>query len=233
MAMAQSNKLVWVVEDEADLAELVRFNLEKEGYTAECFGDSRRALTEMKREKPDLIILDRMLPGMSGDEFIGTVRRTATVASIPIIMLTAKAEESDQLVGFALGADDYILKPFSMKLLLARVGAIFRRGEGFNPDADTMTVGPVTLDLGRYTLMVNEQVATVTATEFKLIKALVSANGRVLSRSQLIDQVLGTGVAVTDRTIDVHVTALRKKLGDAAGWLQTIRGIGYTFREPQ
>jgi two-component system phosphate regulon response regulator PhoB len=230
--MVQTSKLVWVIEDEADLADLVRFNLEKEGYTAECFGDSRRALTQIKREKPDLIILDRMLPGMSGDEFIGTVRRTAETASIPVIMLTAKAEESDQLVGFALGADDYILKPCSMKLLLARVGAVFRRGETFDPNAESMTVGPVTLDLGRYTLAVNEQVVTVTATEFKLLKALISANGRVLNRSQLIDLVLGTGVAVTDRTIDVHITALRKKLGSAAGWVQTIRGIGYTFREP-
>ncbi len=227
-----NTKSILIVEDEADLAELLRFNLEREGYSARTVQDGRQVMPEVKRFPPELVILDRMLPGTAGDEIIALLKRDPRTAAIPILMLTAKAEESDQLVGFALGADDYVTKPFSIKLLLARVAALLRRAEPPEPEPQILQAGPVRLDVGRHELMVDDIPVTATATEFRLLRALIAANGRVLSRGQLIDNVLGSSVAVTDRTIDVHITALRKKLGPAAGWIQTIRGVGYTFRQP-
>ena len=225
-------RTVLVVEDEVDLVDLLRYNLEREGYAVRATSDGATALVEVKRQPPDLILLDRMLPGMSGDEVIAQLRRDPQTAAIPVIMLTAKAEESDALVGFAIGADDYVTKPFSMKLLLARVAAVLRRSEATDAQQDVVMLGPIRLDASRYEVCVHDAPVQLTTTEFKLLRALMSAGGRVLTRGQLIDHVLGTGVAVTDRTIDVHITALRRKLGDAAGWVQTIRGVGYTFREP-
>jgi len=225
-------RTILIVEDEADLAELLRHNLEREGHACRLAADGRLALAEAAKGPPDLIILDRMLPGMSGDQVITHLKRDPQTASLPIIMLTAKAEESDELVGFALGADDYVTKPFSMKLLLARVAAVFRRTEAADLDQEILRAEGIQLNIGRHELIVDEQPVTVTATEFRLLKALMKAKGRVLSRKRLIEAAMGSGVAVTDRTVDVHVTALRKKLGEAAPWIQTIRGVGYTFREP-
>ena len=225
-----TNKTVLVVEDEADLAEVVRYNLEREGYRCRCLVDGTSALAELRRERPDLLILDRMLPGMSGDEVISKLRREPTTADIPVLMLTAKAEESDELVGFALGADDYVTKPFSMKLLLARIDALLRRVGTPAAESDALTVGPITLDRSRRELKVDDEAVTLTSTEFGLLWELMAARGRVLSREQLIDAILGIGAVVTDRTIDVHVAALRKKLGKASGLLQTVRGVGYTLR---
>lgn len=229
--MAARKKSILLVEDEADLAELVRHNMEHEGYTCRVVSNGGSALAEAVAHPPDLILLDRMLPGMSGDDFITHLKRDSRVASIPVIMLTAKAEEADQLVGLGLGADDYVTKPFSMKLLLARVAAMFRRMEIASTDQEVLARGPVSLDSGRHEVSVAGSPVQLTATEFRLLRALMAANGRVLSRGHLIENVMGVGVAVTDRTIDVHVTALRKKLGKAARWLQTIRGVGYAFRE--
>ncbi len=233
------NRTVLIVEDEHDLAELIAFNLQREGYGIRLVGSGDAALAEVRRDPPDLILLDRMLPGLSGDEVATEVRRDAAIASTPILMITAKAEESDVLVGFALGADDYVTKPFSMKVLLARVNAMLRRGEG--PPAESghvMREGPFVLDRDRHELRVNNQPIGVTATEFRLLGALMAASGRVLDRSCLIDRVLGQGAVVLDRTIDVHITSLRKKLGaadssgSAAAWIQTVRGVGYSFRPP-
>ncbi len=225
-------KSLLIVEDEADLAELLRFNLEKEGYACQVAGDGQAALHKVQAVAPDLIILDRMLPGMSGDELMAALKRDPRYAKIPVIMLTAKAEESDELVGFALGADDYITKPFSIKRVLARVAALFRGRQVAEADSQVLSIGPVHLDAGRYEVFVEGQPVVVTAVEFRLLKVLMSAQGRVLTRERLIDMVMGASVAVTDRVIDVHVSALRKKLGPAAGWIHTIRGVGYTFRPP-
>lgn len=227
-----TRKSILVVEDEADLAEMICYHLEREGYACRNVQDGAMALSELRRSVPDLVVLDRMLPRLSGDELATRLRRDPRTASTPIIMLTAKAEETDQLIGFALGADDYIGKPFSMKLLLARVAAILRRKEAAESEGEVLTAGPIGLDRGRHELTVDGQPVSLTATEFRVMAALMSARGRVLDRSQLIDTVLGTGVAVTNRTIDVHVAALRKKLGPAAGWIHTVRGVGYAFREP-
>jgi DNA-binding response OmpR family regulator len=223
---------ILVVEDEADLAELLRHNIEREGYHCRLAADGQSALREMSKHPPDLILLDRMLPGMSGDEFVAAARRDPRTAKVQVIMLTAKAEESDELVGFALGADDYITKPFSMKLVLARIGAMLRRREATLAKQDLLEAGPIRLDVNRFEVSVEGKPIALTVTEFGLLKALLAANGRVLSRGQLIDTVMGTGVAVTDRTIDVHMASVRKKLGEAAQWIQTVRGIGYTCRQP-
>ncbi|MCG8405140.1 MAG: response regulator transcription factor [Phycisphaerales bacterium] len=234
----KNQKSILVVEDEQDLADLVCFNLEREGYTYRHAAAGDVALAEVKREPPDLILLDRMLPHMSGDEVASEVRRDPSTASIPIIMLTAKAEEADELVGFALGANDYVPKPFSMKVLLARVGAMLRREQGQVSESDSLQEGPFVLDRSRHELKLNGALVSVTATEFRLLDALMGASGRVMDRGRLVNKVLGQSAVVLDRTIDVHITSLRKKLmiadpsGDATAWIQTIRGVGYAFRRP-
>lgn len=227
------NKSILIVEDESDLADMISLHLERDGYLCRRQADGNSALAEAQRDPPDLILLDRMLPRMSGDEIVVRLKRDARTADVPIIMITAKAEESEELVGFALGADDYVHKPFSMKLLLARVAAVLRRKEFAEQPGERLAGGPVTLDRGRHEVTVDGLSIPLTATEFRVLAALMAARGRVLDRDHLIDTVLGSGVAVTNRTIDVHIAALRKKLGQAASWIQTIRGVGYTFREPQ
>jgi DNA-binding response OmpR family regulator len=160
--------------------------------------------------------------------------RDPSTARIPVVMLTAKTEEADELVGFALGATDYVPKPFSMKVLVARIAAILRRAQstGASADADALVRGPVTVCASRHEALLDGQPLRLTGTEFRILTALMRAGGRVLSRSQLLDRAFGSGVVVTDRTVDVHMTALRKKLGAAATWVHTIRGVGYAFREP-
>jgi len=227
-----TGKSILVVEDERDLAELLRYNLEREGYVCRCAADGRSAVSEAGRSPPDLILLDRMLPELSGDEVIAQLKRESRTAGIPIIMLTAKAEEADALVGFALGADDYVTKPFSMKVLVARVGAILRRMETAESTQPVLAGGGVELDVSRHEVQVDGRPVGITAMEFGILRSLMAARGRVLSRAQLIKALLGAGAAVTDRTIDVHITALRKKLGSAGVWIQTVRGVGYAFREP-
>lgn len=232
-------RTILVVEDQDDLAEMLRFNLDREGYSCRCVADGAIALQEAKRNPPDLVLLDRMLPGLSGDDVITRLKRDPATALIPIIMLTAKADESDELVGFALGADDYVTKPFSMKSLLARIAARLRRPEKAGVGSETLRAGPFAMNISRHEVTVNNVPIALTATEFRLLGTLMAANGRVLSRSKLIDAALGSGVVVTDRTIDVHITAVRKKVGGvdpalhASGWIQTVRGVGYTFRPPQ
>ena len=225
-------KTILVVEDETDLAELIVFNLRREGYACSHVGDGLSALHEIQRKLPSLIVLDRMLPGMSGDEVLAELKRAPKTAAIPTIMLTAKADETDELVGFAIGADDYISKPFNMKRLIARVGAVLRRFAAAERPGDVVAMGPITLDDSRLEVTVDGAPVSLTATEFKMLRTLMSARGRVLDREQMIDAVLGPTVAVTDRTIDVHIASVRKKLGSAAAWVQTVRGAGYTFRPP-
>lgn len=231
--MSRNAKSILIVEDEADLADLIAFNLEKEGYACRRVHDGNAALAEVQRNPPDLLLLDRMLPKTSGDEVATRLKRDSRTANIPIVMLTAKSEEADELVGFALGVDDYVTKPFSTRLLLARVAAVLRRRELFDKDSETLRAGPILIDRARHEVTLDGVPVSLTATEFRVLATLVAARGRVLDRSQVIDAVLGSGVAVTNRTIDVHVAALRKKLGAAAGWIQTVRGVGYTVREPR
>ncbi len=236
MVMATMNKSILVVEDENDLADLICYNLQREGYACRRAAAGDAALQEIKRKAPDLLLLDRMLPIMSGDQVAAQVRKDPATSLLPIIMLTAKVEESDELVGFALGANDYITKPFSMKVLVARVGAMFRRGDAQHQEQDILREGELSLDPNRHEIKINDTIVATTATEFRLLRALMEARGRVLDRSKLIDKVLGQGAVVLDRTIDVHITALRKKLttidssGKTAACIHTIRGVGYAFR---
>jgi two-component system phosphate regulon response regulator PhoB len=227
-----AGKSILVVEDESDIAHAVRYHLEKEGYDCRLAQDGETALAEFHRSTPDLVVLDRMLPRMSGDEVLRKIRNESRGSDVPVIMLTAKVEETDELVGFALGADDYVRKPFSMKLLAARISASLRRGRSGGRPKDVLSSGPVALDRARHEVMVDGRLTELTATEFRILAALMSAEGRVLSRGQLIDSALGQHVAVTDRTMDVHVAALRKKLESAAACIRTVRGVGYTFRAP-
>jgi two-component system phosphate regulon response regulator PhoB len=226
------SQTVLIVEDEPDIASLIAHNLKREGYRCDCVAAGDAALERIRRQPPDLVLLDRMLPGLSGDEVARILKGDPRTAAIPVVVLTAKSGEDDQLQGFALGAEDYITKPFSMKLLAARVGAVLRRGRENTEEPDALAAGPIQLQPGRYEVTVSGEVVPLTAAEFRLLRALMSARGRVLSRSRLLDAVSGSMAAVSDRTIDVHVTAIRKKLGEAAGWIQTVRGVGYTMRPP-
>lgn len=224
-------KSILIVEDEADLSEVLAFHLEKDGYQCRRVFDGASALAEIARDSPDLVILDRMLPKLSGDEVATRLKRDPRTQAIPIVMLTAKAEEMDELIGFAIGADEYIRKPVSVKVLLARINAILRRREVVDA-GEALSGGPIHLDRARHEVTVDGTPIHVTATELRILAALMQARGRVMERNRLIDLVLGAGVAVTLRTIDVHVAALRRKLGAGGEWIHTVRGVGYSFRPP-
>ncbi len=231
--MTRNRSSILVVEDEVDLADVIAYHLEREGYHVRRAEDGERALAEAHRQPPDLVLLDRMLPGLSGDEVATRLKRDARTSGIPIIMLTAKAEDEDELVGFALGADDYVRKPFSVKLVLARVAAVLRRHKAAAAKREVLAAGPVVLDHGRHEVLSGGQPLDLTATEFRILSALMMARGRVLTREQLIDNAIGQGAAVTNRAMDVHIAALRKKLGEAANCIHTVRGVGYAFRLPE
>ena len=228
----KTGKSILVVEDEIDLAEVLAYQLKRAGYDCRVVHDGNAAIQEIERHPPDLVVLDRMLPKTPGDDVAMKIKSDARSGHIPIIMVTAKAEETDELVGFALGADDYIRKPFSPKLLIARIQAVLRRNESATKTQEVVSSGPIVLDRGRHLVTIDGEPLQLTATEFRVLSTLMAARGRVLSREQVIDAVLGYGVADTQRTIDVHVAALRKKLGAAAGWIHTVRGVGYAFRIP-
>jgi two-component system phosphate regulon response regulator PhoB len=215
-----SQPSILIVEDETDLADLLAYHLEHEGYACRRVGDGERALAEAGRRPPDLVILDRMLPGLSGDEVARRLKRDDRT-------------DEDELVGFALGADDYVRKPFSVKLLLARVAAVLRRPEARENAREVLSAGTVVLDHGRHEVRVAGQAVALTATEFRILGALMAARGRVLTRAQLIDLVIGPGAPVTNRAMDVHIASLRKKLGSAGELVHTVRGVGYSFRLPE
>jgi DNA-binding response OmpR family regulator len=229
----RNQKKVLVVDDEQDLLELITYNLQRNGYDVVSARTGTEVVELAAREMPDLILLDLMLPGMDGTEVARRLKGDARTAAIPLIMLTAKGEETDVVVGLTLGADDYITKPFSMKILLARIAVALRRGEpgpaGW--EAGQLRVGPLQIDTTKHEVTVDGEPIKLTLTEFKLLTALVQARGRVLSRDQLMDKAMGSDVFVTDRAIDVHVTAIRKKLGAASWLVHTVRGVGYRLQE--
>jgi DNA-binding response OmpR family regulator len=229
--MAEKKRIL-VVDDEKDLVDLITYNLTRHGYAVLSAPGGNEALEIAERESPDLILLDLMLPGLEGTEVARRLKADHRTSGIPIVMLTAKGEETDVVVGLTIGADDYVTKPFSMKILLARVNTVLRRNEAAPaPESGTLKAGPLSIDTARHEVAVGGDLVKLTLTEFKLLAALVGARGRVLTRDQLMDKAMGTDVFVTDRAIDVHVTAIRKKLG-AANWLvHTVRGVGYRLRE--
>jgi len=221
---------VLVVEDERDLAELLRYNLNTAGYSAEIAADGQEALDAIGRARPDLIILDVMLPRMNGIEVARRLRSDEQTQRVPIIMLTAKSAEDDQVVGLDAGADDYITKPFSIRVLLARVEAVLRRGE-HDQASTTMTLGMISVDLDRHEITVGGKPVRMTLTEFRVLGALMGRPGRVQSRQSLISSAIGPGITITERTVDVHVAAIRRKLGPAGPMLETIRGVGYRMSD--
>jgi len=223
-----AEKLILIVEDERDLADLLEYNLRGNGYRTISTHTGPDALSKARSLGPDLILLDLMIPELSGTEVARQVRADKTISQTPIIMLTAKADEVDQVVGLTVGADDYVTKPFSMKVLLARVEAVFRRSERRGRTSEqVLRLGGVVLDLETHEAMLEGETIPFTLTEFRLLSALIDADGKVLSRSSLMNHAMGPGVTVTERTIDVHITSIRRKMGDWGKHIKTVRGVGY------
>jgi len=224
---------ILVVEDESDIAALVAYHLARESYRVRTVGDGAEALRAIERERPDLVILDLMLPGASGLEVLRELRRRSEWSALPVILLTARKEEQDRVEGLSLGADDYVSKPFSPQELVLRVGAVLRRVQQ-QPPAEgggaLLRVGPVTVDTGGSVARVDGHTLDLTPTEFRLLMSLIERRGRVQSRRQLLESAWDTTADITTRTVDMHVQRLRRKLGPAAGWLETVRGFGYRFR---
>ena len=222
-------KNVLIIEDEKDLAELLAFNLEKDGYAATCVHDGKQGLERAGADLPDLILLDLMLPGLLGTEVCKELRKDPRTARIPIIMITAKGDEIDRVVGFEVGADDYIVKPFSMREVALRVKAVMRRfaHEQQAPTPDLLAVGEIVIDTKRHTVLSAGLEIDLTSTEFKLLLFLAEKKGCVQSREKLLTSVWGYNNTADTRTVDTHVTRLRGKLGEPGDIIRTVRGFGY------
>ena len=226
-----SQATVLVIDDEKDVLELLRYNLEKGGFEVIAAKDGESGLTAATAASPDAIVLDIMMPGIDGLGVCRRLREEPRTARIPIILLTAKAGEADRVVGLELGADDYVVKPFSPRELVARIRALLRRTTTAAPDSESLRRGDLTVDTGRHEVSWAGKPVALTATEFKILHYLAARPGRVCSRSDIIDGAFGRDVAVVDRTVDVHVTALRRKLGKGGELLETVRGFGYRFHD--
>ncbi len=222
-----SRQRIVVVEDEPDILEILRYNLEREGYAVDVFSRGDDALEEIRKGPPDLLLLDLMLPGMDGLEITRLLKRNRETARIPLIMLTAKDQEVDRIVGLELGADDYLAKPFSPREVVLRVKAVLRRSNGSPAGAETLRVGGLELDIPAHRLIVHGSEVEVTATEFRLIRVLMERAGRVQTRTQLLADVWRYSEDVDSRTVDTHVRRLRKKLGAESSRIETVIGVGY------
>jgi DNA-binding response OmpR family regulator len=226
------NEKILIVDDEEDILELLRFNLTKEGYQVTCTGSGENALSRIPSEMPDLIVLDLMLPGIDGLEVARMLKSNATTTSIPIVMLTAKGEEADIVTGLELGADDYVTKPFSPRVLLARVRAVLRRKvRESTDDTSVLRIRNLEIHPGRHEVLVEGRPIQLTFTEFGILNHLARRPGWVFTRSQIVDAVRGDDYFVTDRSVDVQIVGLRRKLGPAGIYIETVRGVGYRFRE--
>jgi len=221
---------ILIVEDDSDIVEMIEYNLKAEGYETLSAFDGRRGVELAQKEHPDLLILDIMLPVMDGFEVCRILKQKEATADIPIIILSAKSQETDKIVGLELGADDYITKPFSPRELLARVKAILRRGKTIKP-GNKIERKDIVIDVARHKVTVRGKEVLLTLTEFKLLKYMVRRSGEVLSRNQILDGAFGQDSMVIDRTVDAHIKSLRQKLDKAKNCIETIRGVGYRFRE--
>ena len=222
---------ILVVDDEEDILELVKYNLEREGYLVDCVETGEEAIERATAVRPDGILLDLMLPGMDGIEVCRELRRKPDTRTIPIIMMTAKGEEADVVSGLEVGADDYVPKPFSTKVLIARLRALLRRSSG-QPDTEAGEVirrGSLVLDLGRREATLDGKSLDLTFTEFEILHLLARRPGWVYSRSRIVNEIKGSDYPVTERAVDVQIVGLRKKLGDA-DLIETVRGVGYKFK---
>lgn len=225
------NKKILIVEDEPDVIDLLTLQLRKAGgFTVVTAADGAEGIKKARAEAPALIVLDLMLPRMPGLEVCKVLKTDSLTSHIPVIMLTAKAEEVDRIVGLEFGADDYVTKPFSPREMLLRIKAILRRGPGEMAE-EKLTRGPITIDASRHRVLVGGKPIVLTAVEFKLLSMLMQRPGRVQARDRLLNEVWGYESAIDTRTVDTHVRRLREKLGKAAGVIETVRGFGYRMRE--
>lgn len=229
------SRYVLIVEDEQDIRELVSYNMLKEGYQVAAVASGEEALEAVKGRRPDVVLLDLMLPGIDGLTVCATLKEDPETSAIPVIMLTAKGEESDIVTGLNMGADDYVTKPFSPKVLLARVAAVLRRMSspelGEEEGEGTIERHELTIDLRRHQVFIEETPVDLTSTEFRVLVFLARRPGWVYTRQQILDGVHGDKYAITDRAVDVQIVGLRKKLGSAGRYIETVRGVGYRFKE--
>lgn len=224
---------ILIVEDDKDIAKMLDYNLKKEGYRTIVSKSGEDAIDKAAEETPDLMLLDLMLPGLDGLEVCKQLKAGKKTADIPIIMLTAKSQESDKVIGLELGADDYVTKPFSPRELTARIKAVLRRSKGVKNTAEIIKIGGLAIDLSRITVTVKNKTADLTSKEFELLKMLIEAEGRVLSRDYLLDNIWGIDKAmdIETRTVDVHIRTLRKKLRAEARRIVTVKNYGYRFEK--
>ncbi|MBI1388337.1 MAG: response regulator [bacterium] len=226
-----ARKRILVVDDEEDILELVEYNLAKNGYDVTCVTSGEEALECARRNGPDLILLDLMLPGVDGLEVCRRLRNDGDPLDVPIVMLTARGEEADIVAGLELGADDYVTKPFSTRVLVARVNAVLRRQDEDAPTGDSIRIHEILIHPGRHEATVNNQRLDLTYTEFCILKFLAQRPGWVYTRDQIIDAVRGSDYPVTERSVDVQIVGLRKKMGDCGRYIETVRGVGYRLKE--
>jgi DNA-binding response OmpR family regulator len=224
-----SPKQILVIEDETDIREMLALRLKKERFDVLEASEGMTGLKKALEEQPDLVLLDLMLPFTSGLDILRKLRDNRKTAQMPIIIVSAKGEESDIVVGLELGADDYVTKPFNISILLARINALLRRFQTSESPQKIVSAGPLEIDTDRFLVTVDGESVPLTRTEFGILYALATGRGRVFTRNQLIEEAIGSDADVFDRTIDVHVTSLRSKLGTARELVETVRGIGYRF----
>jgi len=230
---------ILVVEDEPDIAALIAYQLTREGFRVETAGTGPEALQAIARDIPDLVVLDRMLPGLSGDEVLQRLKEEAATSNIPVLVLTAKREQEDRIKGFELGADDYLTKPFSPRELVLRVRAILRRVQeaGITAGGRLLKAGPIRMDLASHQATLSGEELNLTPTEFRLLQALMERRGRTQSRQQLLEKAWDVephaSERIQTRTVDMHIRRLRGKLGETGDWIETIRGFGYRLRVPE
>lgn len=220
---------IYIVEDEPDIRETLEYNFSNEGFEVFTAPDGEEALSNIKKVLPDVLILDLMLPGLSGLDVCKSIRADDDIRDMSIIMLTAKGEEIDRVIGFELGADDYVTKPFSVRELILRVKVLLKKQRESLVENKLVTFGPIRIDLDAHELKINDKEIVLTALEFKLLQHLVKRKGRVQTREQLLGDVWGYSAEVTTRTVDTHIKRLREKLGNTSDYIQTIRGVGYRF----
>lgn len=228
--MSQKKRIL-LIEDEEDIAALIKLQAEMSGYKLHVEVDGINGFHAVKRERPDLVILDIMLPGQNGFDVCRKMKSDPDLKAIPILILSAKGEELDVILGLELGADDYVAKPFSPKILFSRIRAILRRGKEPEKAPKVVAFGEFTLDVDRYLLRKEDKIVTITLSEFGILKRLLSNRGKVLTRNQLLDDVHNDDALIVDRNIDVHIASLRKKLGPKFDWIETVRGVGYRFKD--
>lgn len=227
-----SRERILVVDDEEDILRLMEYSLVRDGFVAYTAESGIAAMNMVRDKKPDLIILDLMLPDMDGLDVCRAVRAGVESSGIPIIMVTAKGEDADVVAGLELGADDYITKPFSPRVLIARVKAVLKRARKESvDDTEIVRIGEMSIDPGRHRVAINERIIETTATEFRILHYLARRPGWVFTRYQIVEMTGGDDADVTDRSVDVHVVSLRKKMGDAGNLIETVRGVGYRFKE--